>query len=241
MKLHAFGDSFTAGDQDDFDNYKDFNARLEYVRYNVSYISIVARELNYTLVNHACRGSGNFPQIDKLWNNLISGNITSNDTVFFGLSTSCRDRLTCIELKKSISDSWGECVIDREMLLKGDVQKIQELDYFYTLSVLDQIRQKFNIKIIIMQAFDQCLDINPNIKHLFNFSKFVGCTHNNNTFINILNDNWGSNNSVISCGANHLEISVPIGYEHLYTKDRHPSVEGHKKIAKWLLDNKIIV
>lgn len=237
MKLHAFGDSFTVGDQDDFDQFKDFDARLEYLRYNVSYISIVASELGYTLVNHACRGSGNFPQIDKLWNNFLNNNITSDDLVFFAMSTSSRDRSTCIELKKATSTSWGECVIDREMLLNGNSQQIHELDYFYVLSVLDQIRKKFNIKIIIMQAFDQCLDKNYAIRHLFNFEGFIGCNHLNNTFINILNDTWANDKELIEYGGNHLKITIPPGYDHLYTEDRHPSIEGHKKIAQWLLKN----
>jgi len=235
--IHAFGDSFTVGDQEDFDQYKDFGERLEYVRYNISYISHVAKELRLNLVNHAERGSGNFPQIDKLYLGLISGDIKSTDVVFFGLSTSCRDRSSCIELPKSTSDSWGESVVDRNLLLSGDFQTISELDYFYALSVIDQLRKKFNIRIVVMQAFDHCLDQKPALKYLFKFEDFIGCDLINSTFIDILNDTWGRKDLKLLRGQNHVTLEVPDGYEHLYTKDRHPSIVGHKKIAQWILDN----
>jgi hypothetical protein len=85
-----------------------------------------------------------------------------------------------------------------------------------------------------MQAFDRCLDIKPNIKHLFAIDGFIGCNNKNTTFIDILNDTWASSIST-SRNSNHLAIHIPPAFEYLYTKNRHPSIEGHKKIANWLL------
>ena len=57
--LHAFGDSFIVGDQDDWLHLKDpnikykhrmhFEERLEYVKYSVSFVSILAKHYNYNL------------------------------------------------------------------------------------------------------------------------------------------------------------------------------------------------
>ena len=45
---------------------------------------------------------------------------------------------------------------------------------------------------------------------------------------------WGSSSFIKD--VYHTEIKVPIGYEHLYTWNRHPSIEGHKKIADWFFN-----
>ena len=57
---------------------------------------------------------------------------------------------------------------------------------------------------------------------------FVGNNIKNSTFIDILNDTWGSS-AVANYGGNHLSIEVPLGYEYLYTPGWNPSIEGYKK------------
>ena len=76
IKLHAFGDSFVSGDQDDFihDHHPshppthnmEYHERDQYLKYNVSFISLVAKQLNFDFENYSDRGSGNIPQLDRL-------------------------------------------------------------------------------------------------------------------------------------------------------------------------------
>ena len=68
----------------------------------------------------------------------------------------------------------------------------------------------------------------------YNSDNFIGLDTNNNTLIDVLNDTWGSSSFIKD--VYHTEIKVPIGYEHLYTWNRHPSIEGHKKIADWFFN-----
>ena len=80
--IHAFGDSFVVGDQDDYINDKNTDpesapthnmseaTRTEYLKYNVSFAALIAKQLDTKLKNHAVRGTGNFPQLDLLFDQL---------------------------------------------------------------------------------------------------------------------------------------------------------------------------
>ena len=90
MKLHAFGDSFVVGDQDEKDD-----KNKEYLKYNVSFVSIIAKHFGIELVNYSESGSGNFSQLDKLFLNLKYGTIQKNDVVLFGMTSTSRDDREC--------------------------------------------------------------------------------------------------------------------------------------------------
>ena len=241
--LHAFGDSFVQGDQDDFlhdrhpgvtpDHNMNFLERVEYLRNNVSFASIIARQLGYDYKNSAERGSGSYPQIDKMWSNLMDGTIQESDVVLFGLTTISRDRSYAYKFEESVSPGFAERIADRAMLTTSDFRQLWEADYFYILSILSHIETTFNVKIIKFNLFDNPLDKSKRIiRHRFKFNilgeEFIG-----NTLIDILNDSWGSNNQY----PYHTALAIPQGYEHLYTVNKHPSIAGHKKIAEWFLKN----
>jgi hypothetical protein len=223
MKLHTFGDSFVAGDQDD-------DSDIEHLKYNVSFVSHIAQSLGLELKNYAEKGSGNFPQIDKLWQNLNNGNISSDDIVLFGLTSAARDRSFMLHLTNYLPIS--ERVVHRS-LLSGPPNDLINLDNFYILSVLDQFSKKFNIKIIKIMLWDNFLDYAP-AKELFYCDDLVGQDSAGNTLIDVLNDTWGTNTSR---SRKHDQLTIPEGYKHLYTKHKHPSIEGHIKIATWCLQN----
>ena len=51
MKIWAYGDSFVAGDQDIPDRVDAIEEHTEYNRYNVSFASHLAKQLNVPLIN----------------------------------------------------------------------------------------------------------------------------------------------------------------------------------------------
>jgi hypothetical protein len=243
VTLHAFGDSFIVGDQDDLFQETTHNMpweqRLEYLKTQVSFVSILAKHYGYDLKNYAERGSGNYPQIDRLWLNLINGNIKSGDLVLFGITTTIRDRFLLHEVDRCTSKNSGPYMVDRSLIDRHtDRQRLLELDYFYILSLLDQLSKKFNIKIIKFNLFDNSLDhANDTVTDLCQVDDFVGWATPGNTLIDILNNTWGQ--GVFYTFA-HEEIQIPTGLEYLYTVKKHPSVDGHKKIAQWWIDHQII-
>jgi hypothetical protein len=244
--LHAFGDSFIVGDQDDFlhdvpnaSHGMLWDERIEYLKTQVSFVSILAKHYGYDLKNYAERGSGNYPQIDRLWANLRDGNIKQDDIVLFGITTTIRDRFMLHEVDRCTSDKFGPFMIDKQLLHKhSDRQRLLELDCFYILSLLDQISKKFKIKIIKFNLFDNSLDhANTQIIDICQVDDFVGWGIPGNTLIDVLNDTWGS--GIFHTFA-HQEVPVAPEHKHLYTVNRHPSIDGHKKIANWWIGQKII-
>lgn len=244
--LHAFGDSFIVGDQDDFlhnvpgaAHGMPWEERVEYLKTQVSFVSILARHYGYELINYAERGSGNYPQIDRLWSNLINGTIKDGDVVLFGITTTIRDRFMLHEVDRCTSDKVGPFMVDRTLVAKdSNRQRLLELDYFYILSLLNQLSKKFNIKIIKFNLFDNSLDhATPRITDVCQVDDFVGWATPGNTLIDILNDSWG--HGVFYTFA-HEEIKIPSGLEYLYTVKKHPSIEGHKKIATWWIQHNIL-
>jgi hypothetical protein len=111
------------------------------------------------------------------------------------------------------------------------------MDYYYILSVLDRLSEKFNVRIVKVNLFNNLVDDSPHHNiNLFNYGDLLGSDVKGNTLIDILNDTWGKGIS----NPYHDSLEVPPGYEHLYTIKKHPSVEGHKKIAQWFIDNKVV-
>jgi hypothetical protein len=246
MILHSFGDSFVMGDQDDFwhefpahnkpnHNFTDYSEHVKYLKANVSFPSVIGKELDIQSFNHAERGSGNYPQLDKLWIALTNKKINSDDLVLFGITTGCRDRPFLFDVPRVLGTiPCGECMVDRDLINSNNHGLIYQMDHFYIHSILAQLSKTFNVKIIKINLFDNPLDeFDDNIANLFKFDNFIGAGVRGNTLIDILNDTWGQ-------GIRHPyhdRLVVPLGYEHLYSAKKHPSIAGHQKIAKWLLDN----
>ena len=246
--LHAFGDSFIVGDLDDWLHLKDpnvkpkhkmqFEQRLEYVKHNVSFVSILAKHYNYNLQNHAYRGCGNYPQLDRLWTSLTTGTIKPGDIVLFGLTSMTRDRVLLRDFDIVTSEKNGPLLLDRELLDKGaDYQRIFELDFYYIVTVLTRLSEQFNVPIFKFNLFDNALyQASDQVKKICKTKDFVGYNIPGNTVVDILNDTWGQ---AITHPHDHKGTVQP-EHEYLYTYYRHPSIEGHKKIAQWWIDNDII-
>ena len=224
MKVWAYGDSFVAGDQDIPEINNALESIMEYNRYNVSFVSHLARQLSVDLINRGISGCSNFVQLDKLF--LDAPSIKKDDIVLFGLTTAWRDRVTmpytCPEYLKDIR---GPALIHRELVSgKHDLKKIATIDLFYVLSVIEKIELLFNIKVIKFNLFHDALsEASEFDKTLFKFENFIG--------LDILTDNWGNKINRI---ADHSKWKPPVEYKHLFTQNSHPNIEGHKKIAVWL-------
>jgi hypothetical protein len=239
--LHAFGDSFILGDQDDFLHHvMAYAERVEYLKNNVSFVSILAKHYGYFLKNHSERGSGNFPQLDRLWLNLTNRVIKKGDIVLFGLTTFIRDRFQLINFEHSTSDTkHGPTLIERDLVTKNiHMEKIMEIDFYYLTTSLNRLSEQFDIPIIKFNLFDNALyQTTEETKNLCKVKDFLGYDFNSNTLIDILNDTWGENNVNPH---SHTDLKIKKEHESLYTNYRHPSIEGHKKIANWWITNKII-
>lgn len=246
--LHAFGDSFIVGDQDDFLHVSDSNVtpthtmpygeRVEYLKNHVSFVSLLAKHYGYNLKNYAERGSGNFPQLDQLWLGLVNGSIKSGDIVLFGLSSFIRDRFQLTNFENSTSDSKsGPTLVDRNLITQN-LEKILEVDFYYVVNMLNRFSEQFNITVIKFNIFDNALyQSTQELKNICQVKDFVGYDLSGNTLLDILNDTWGSNSSN---QFDHTKITVSPEHKYLYTFYCHPSIDGHKKIANWWIDNKII-
>jgi hypothetical protein len=252
--LHAFGDSFIVGDQDDFLHQKDpnvkpthkmqYSERLHFIKYNISFVSILAKHYRYDLENYAVRGSGNYPQLDRLWAKLTEGKIKSGDIVLFGLTTMERDRVLLhrYSFDSTVNEFTGPCLIDRDLISKEQMvangeRPILERDFYYITATLTQLSEQFNVPIIKFNLWDNALyNSSEQIKNVCKVKDFVGYDVPGNTVIDILNDTWGTP----TIHPFHTDLKIQPAYEHLYTYYRHPSVEGHKKIAQWWIDNQII-
>jgi hypothetical protein len=236
-RILAFGDSFVVGDQDDF-GPQDFNynpafppthnmpydVRFEYLKNNVSFVSLLAKEFNCTLINFAERGCGNYIQLDKLLEFIEEGKLEQGDLILFGITSTLRDR-------NGIPDIKGQFPIAlQESKNKGYVDKF---DLFYVLSALDAISKFYNVTIIKFNLFDNPLCNSPSNLN-FNFENFIGFNLKANTLVNILNDNWGHD---INRPVYHTQIKPKSEHEQYYTWNKHPSILGHKKIAAWFLNN----
>lgn len=238
--LFAFGDSFVVGDQDDFlhelpkgirpPHNMDYNERIAYLKYNVSFVSIFAKNNNYNLQNYAERGSGNYPQLDLLMNKILNNEVAKNDLIFFGLTTFVRDRVDLALNKKFIKmyKDRGDAIFNKEFISDhSNLWKIPLIDYFYVLNSLKFINDELGIRVVCVNLFDNIKDKHPSN---INYNIQIGSEHYGNTLIDILNDTWGDKTE----HPYHTNLQIPKGYEKLYSRFKHPSVSGHKKIANWL-------
>lgn len=244
-RILAFGDSFVLGDLDDFGpsdcNYNpkfppthdmQYDERIEFLKTNVSFAALLSKKLEYDLLNFSLRGCSNFVQLDKLINFIIAGKLKPDDVILFGLTTLGRDRLSLLfDLHENKSKVVR--IVDYEIQDSNNWEILQKIDYFYILSILNQISVKYNVPIIKFNLFTNEMKEPPSLLD-YHSDNFIGLDVNNNTLIDVLNDTWGSSSFIKN--VYHTDIKVPAGYEHLYTWNRHPSIEGHKKIADWFFD-----
>ena len=244
MKIHAFGDSFVVGDQDDFlddenttlaqTHGMNFGERIKFLKYNVSFVALIAKELNIELINYAERGSGNFPQLDKLWVACNNNQVNPGDTVLFGMTTTTRDRIGCSSIEKTTSKNYGEFLVDRQLINSHNHGTIGIIDQFYILSVLEKISKLFKLRIIKFNLFDNPSDYTDmNNINFAGFADFVGADVKGNTLIDIINDTWGDGIK----NPYHDQLVIKQGYDQYYTSKKHPSVLGHQKIANWFIKN----
>jgi hypothetical protein len=238
-KLFAFGDSFIVGDQDDFTNLrglKDYNEHIEFLKTNISFVSLLAKHYNLEYHNFAVRGSGNFPQIDKILQCFDQKMINEGDVILFGITTLTRDRVNLLDHTKVKSWDYGPTVIDRDLVPRG-INDIMRYDLFYILSVLDRIRSTYKVKILAFNIFDNlyswCGYVDLDI---YDFDFLLGGKSFGNTLVDIVNDSWGK----LTRHPYHDRLIAPDGYERFYTKNKHFSVAGHCKVFEWFVNEKII-
>jgi hypothetical protein len=232
IRIWAYGDSFVAGDQDIPGRVDAIEEHTHYNRYNVSFVSQLAKKLNVELINRGISGCSNLVQLDKLF--LDAPNIKSNDIVIFGLTTAWRDRFTIPYVgKEYLKDTRGPSLIHRELVSKEHrLEKVATIDLFYVLSVIEKIEEIFNIKIVKFNLFhDSIAESTEQDKQIFKFKNFIGLENDGNTLLDVLTNNWGNKISRIS---DHSKWKPPVEYKHLFTAKSHPNLEGHKKIADWL-------
>lgn len=222
-RIFAFGDSFVVGDQDEP------TQNIEHLKYNVSFVSILAKQFNVPLTNDAVRGSSNFAQIDKLWMRAVNGELKETDLILFGITTPVRERCRLLDLAPNVlHHSIGECIVDRQLINNNNL--MWETDYFYALSILESIERKFGLTILKFNIFDNILDYaSPEKKQLFEVPNFIDFTESGNTLVDILHDTYGQ--PVVN--PYHTRLDIKPGYEYLFTHGKHPSPAGHDKIAKW--------
>jgi hypothetical protein len=231
MKIWAYGDSFVAGDQDIVDKNNFEDSVLEYNRYNVSFASVLAKHLNVELINRAIPGCSNFVQLDRLW--MDATEISSDDLVIFGLTTSWRDRFQIpYNVPGYIAEFKGDGLVYKPLLYAADQNRISVADLFYVLSSIEQLAKLYNLNVVKFNLFHNCLqEASAEDCNKFKFDKFIGQGMQGNTLIDMLTNNWGANVSRIS---DHSKWDPDNNYKHLFTVKSHPNVDGHKLIAKWL-------
>jgi len=245
-RIIALGDSFVVGDLDDFGPGHNYNPdfppthgmgyteRETYLRYNVSFVSLISKQLNYELVNIATRGSGNYRQLDNLMEFISNNTLTPDDIILYGICTTTRDRRSIF-----IDDSMphhqqpGACIKNATGQQDADVELY---DLFYILSILNQISTTYNVRIIKFNIFDNTLDNFKDSKFIYKTNDFIGQEFKTNTLVDILNDTFG----ILSNEGKkpyHIHLKIDKDYEKFYTWNKHPSILGHQKLAEWFLRN----
>jgi hypothetical protein len=103
--------------------------------------------------------------------------------------------------------------------------------------MLARLSEQFDVPIFKFNLFTNALyQASEQIKKICEVKDFIGYNVLGNTVVDILNDTWGQTTT----HPHDHKITVRPEHEYLYTYYRHPSVEGHKKIAQWWIDNNII-
>lgn len=233
MKVWAYGDSFVAGDQDIPGRVDAIEENMEYNRYNVSFVSHLAKTLKLDLTNRGISGCSNYVQLDRLW--LDAPQISKDDIVIFGLTTTWRDRYSLPSIcPECISKTRGPTMLHRDLVYKEKSNRIATIDLFYILSSIEKIEEIFGITVIKINLFhDVLLEANADDQKLFKFKNYIGLGTPGNTLIDLLAGNWGSSSTRI---VDHSKWSPPVTHSHLFTAKSHPSIEGHKFISSWFVD-----
>lgn len=216
MKIWAYGDSFTAGDQDVPQSHSNYLEISKKEKYEISYVAQLAKLFASELENKAKPGSGNFPQLDLLIQDL--SNIEDEDLVIFGITTSTRDRGNIITRGDNplLSPSWGHSTIHPDI----ELNRIWENDQLITISVLDKIAEMGKFKLIYFYVFHKTIE------------DYDYCSNNllfKETLVDVLTDfkfvGYGN--------PGHKYDMIPEEYKKYFTEKYHPSPEGHIKFAKW--------
>ena len=255
-KILAFGDSFVAGDLDDFvtrdrDHWKNNipthgmtdEARWDYVKYNVSFAAKLARHFDCDLVNCADSGSSNYRQLDRLMYQLHIGAVKSDDVILFGLTTTARDRVALTHewkpgIHHNLMHNWKSGLHNMvDVFVNGhnNWDLIELHDLFFILATLDSVSRQYNVPVIKFNIFDNLLNTGFNTKISYPHDNFLGWEFKNNTLMDILDDTWGTN--IDKPRILHNNVKPKPGLENLYTWNKHPSIEGQEKIYNWFLKN----
>jgi hypothetical protein len=232
MKIWAYGDSFTAGDQDLPDHGdSDLNV-LKRNRYEVSWAAQLAKILDCELTNRAVPGTSNFPQIDMLVSDLP--NINTNDLIFFGITSPLRERFWLAERAKKFFirlrrkeqvSLGGQWLVETNKI--HDIDHLNYTDFLFTVAMLEKLEQLHNIKIIKFNAF---IDMQCNVKN------FIGHNTPGNSLLHLITGNWGKKN--VNLTKAHVNSNNNYkDYGHLVTSKLHPNFKGHTKIAEWMHGN----
>ena len=80
-RIIACGDSFVAGDQDTTSTPD----HSEYLKNQVSFVSLIAKKLNCDLINLSERGNSNYKSIDSLLEFMNEEGLCKGDIILFGL------------------------------------------------------------------------------------------------------------------------------------------------------------
>lgn len=242
-RILAFGDSFVLGDQDDFGKPSNYHPdfppthgmtypeRKEYLKYNVSFVSLIAKHLNVDIVNCSERGASNYQQLDQLMSLVHNGSLASGDVILFGFTTIGRDRISVAARNKDTRTN----LINDNLIESGEWDSIEYFDFFYILSVLDSLANTYQVPIIKFNLFDNLLNKNIKTGIKFPSKDFIGFELENNLLIDILDDTWGSDTK--RARLYHTELTPDTEHQKYYTWNRHPSILGHEKIADWFLNN----
>lgn len=228
--IYAFGDSFVQGCQDNaVDSYEEYRER-----YEISFVSKLANALKTDFKNYAIRGSSNFVQLDILLDKVK--NIKPDDIVLFGITSSVRDRPAIVFNNQHIvaDDSPSNLVWKKIGCLTN---RIASNDFYFTISVLNQIEKDFKLKIVKFNTFEnQLLHLDGILKPDINVTDFIGFDVVNNTLFDIVNDSYGFNNEGLLVGST-INLQVSKKMQIYFTAKKHPNHAGHQKIADWFLKN----
>jgi hypothetical protein len=249
IKLYAFGDSWMVGHKGDFykhflernetptHNMKDYGEYENYLKNTTSVPALLSKYYNLELVNSASGGSGNFPQLDKLFRLLTLGKISKNDIVFFGLTSTYRDR-SCMGRSGYVEDvlrpDMGEFIVDRD-LFKNQTNELMIYDHFLLLSTLEKLQQVYNFKLLVMNLWNNPIN-DLQFLHDCKWKSLMGGEFLTNTWYDIIRENYGNAGSSFWCSPETLDEK----FKNLMAWDHHPNQLGYEKIVTWFINNRII-
>lgn len=255
-RILAFGDSFVAGDQDDFitrdrANASKFSAahgmddetRLEFLKNNINFAALIAKHFGTEFVNHADSGSSNYRQLDRLMQVLHQGELRSTDVIMFGITTTTRDRLSLTHawkpgLHHNLMHNWKSGLHNMvDVCIQGhnNWDLLELHDTFFILAILDSVSKQYNVPIIKFNLFDNLFNTGVTTKISYPQTDFMGWGFKNNTLFDILDDTWCLD--VIKPRILHIDSEPEEQYKKFYTWNKHPSILGHEKIKDWFLKN----